>query len=199
MRTGASIITLIILSALLLASCTSTDISDYEPDSGVEEVRVSGVRHRNPASPKRKQASPVMSDNPQTSVIAAVQTQQEQQNRDDFESFDTNPVKLVSEAPVSTFSADVDTASYSFVRRRLNAGQLPVKAAVRLEEMVNYFDYAYPKPTSADKPFRASVVVHNSPGPQTANLSILAYRATPSSPTNNPIATWYSCWTFPAP
>lgn len=83
--------------------------------------------------------------------------------RDDFENFETNPVMLVSENPVSTFSADVDTASYSFVRRRLNAGYLPEKAAVRLEEMVNYFDYDYPAPENPEQPFSASIYVHDSP------------------------------------
>ncbi|WP_185906576.1 YfbK domain-containing protein [Teredinibacter haidensis] len=91
-------------------------------------------------------------------------------NRNDFETFKANPITLVSETPVSTFSADVDTASYSFVRRRLNAGYLPEKDAVRLEELVNYFDYAYPQPHSAEEPFKASVVVHNSPWAEGKNL-----------------------------
>ena len=81
----------------------------------------------------------------------------------DFETFKINPVKLVADEPVSTFSADVDTASYSFVRRRLNAGYLPEKDAVRLEEFVNYFDYRYQQPNSNDEPFKANIVVHNAP------------------------------------
>ncbi len=85
------------------------------------------------------------------------------QNRDDFEEFTTNPIKRVAEHPVSTFSSDVDTASYSFVRRQLNQGYLPTKAAVRLEEMVNYFDYQYPVASSATEPFKATTVVHDSP------------------------------------
>lgn len=83
--------------------------------------------------------------------------------RDDFESVEDNPVKRVLEAPVSTFSVDVDTASYSFVRRQLNQGVLPQKDAVRVEEMVNYFDYAYPLPTSRNEPFSTNVVVMDSP------------------------------------
>ena len=57
-----------------------------------------------------------------------------------------NPVKLVAEAPVSTFSIDVDTGSYSNVRRMLNGGQLPPTDAVRVEEMINYFPYDYALP-----------------------------------------------------
>jgi Ca-activated chloride channel family protein len=85
------------------------------------------------------------------------------EGRDKFESFESSPVKQVADAPVSTFSADVDTASYSFVRRQLNAGLLPQKDAVRAEEMINYFDYAWPAAASARTPFRPTVVVSDSP------------------------------------
>jgi Ca-activated chloride channel family protein len=83
--------------------------------------------------------------------------------RDDFQAFEQNRVRLVSEEPVSTFSADVDTASYSFVRRMLNSGVLPQGDAVRAEEMINYFDYDYPLPASKAQPFKPSVVVSDSP------------------------------------
>ena len=63
---------------------------------------------------------------------------------DKFQHFEINPVKRVADEPVSTFSVDVDTSSYSFVRRQLNQGVLPQKDAVRVEEMINYFDYAWP-------------------------------------------------------
>jgi|GEM_PF-171825 len=90
------------------------------------------------------------------------QTHQET-GRDRFESFETNPIKLTSEEPVSTFSIDVDTASYSFTRKQLNSGVLPQKDAVRLEEMVNYFDYQYPQASSKSEPFSRSVTVMDSP------------------------------------
>lgn len=83
--------------------------------------------------------------------------------RDDFAGFVSNPVLAVRDEPVSTFSIDVDTASYSFVRRKLKQGVLPEKAAVRLEEMVNYFPYAYPEPDSMDVPFEPTVSVLASP------------------------------------
>jgi Ca-activated chloride channel family protein len=91
-------------------------------------------------------------------------------NRDDFQDFASNPIKRVSEEPVSTFSSDVDTASYSFVRRQLNSGYLPTKQAVRLEEMVNYFDYDYPKPASANEPFKATTLVYDSPWAENRKL-----------------------------
>jgi Ca-activated chloride channel family protein len=88
---------------------------------------------------------------------------QVEQGRDRFEAFDLNPVKRVADDPLSTFSADVDTASYSFVRAQLNHGRLPQKDAVRSEEMINYFDYAWPAANSREAPFRPTVVVSDSP------------------------------------
>ncbi|MBL8883952.1 MAG: VWA domain-containing protein [Hyphomicrobium sp.] len=87
----------------------------------------------------------------------------EQENRDKFEAKEINPVKQVVSEPVSTFSIDVDTASYSFVRRALNAGHLPPKDGVRVEEMINYFPYAYPAPDTAETPFKPAVTVVPSP------------------------------------
>lgn len=64
--------------------------------------------------------------------------------------------------PLSTFSIDVDTASYANVRRFLNSGQLPPPAAVRIEEMVNYFHYNYPQPRGND-PFAANIEIAGCP------------------------------------
>jgi Ca-activated chloride channel homolog len=69
-----------------------------------------------------------------------------------------NPFLETVRAPLSTFSIDVDTASYSNVRRFLNQGSLPPKEAVRIEEMVNYFEYDYPQPTG-DVPFSVNTEV----------------------------------------
>ncbi len=83
--------------------------------------------------------------------------------RDKFKDFEQNAIKQVKDEPVSTFSIDVDTASYSFVRSNLDEGTLPQKDAVRVEELINYFDYAYPLPASKDEPFKVSVAVKPSP------------------------------------
>jgi len=74
-----------------------------------------------------------------------------------------NPVKRVAEQPVSTFSIDIDTAAYANTRRFLNDGAAPPRDAVRVEELVNYFDYGYARPASAETPFRATVAVTPSP------------------------------------
>lgn len=75
---------------------------------------------------------------------------------------DANPVKVTAEEPVSTFSVDVDTASWSVVRSSLMRGQLPPEGAVRIEEMINYFPYDYPAP-EGDAAFRPTVSVMQTP------------------------------------
>ncbi len=74
-----------------------------------------------------------------------------------------NTVNLVSESPVSTFSIDVDTASYANTRRFLNNGQLPPVDAVRTEELINYFNYHYPSPAQPDQPFATHYELGPSP------------------------------------
>jgi len=84
-------------------------------------------------------------------------------NTERYQHLDDNPIKLVAEHPVSTFSIDVDTGSYANVRRYLNAGQLPPQDAVRVEELINYFDYDYPVPKSRDTPFHVATELAAAP------------------------------------
>ena len=98
------------------------------------------------------------------------------QGRDRFASFDANPVRVVAEEPVSTFSIDVDTASYGFVRASLNRGVLPRADAVRVEELVNYFPYDYPGPESRETPFAASVSLMPAPWNDSARLLHIGIR-----------------------
>jgi len=79
-------------------------------------------------------------------------------NTEAYDRIYENAFLAAAENPLSTFSIDVDTASYSVVRRFLNQGQLPPKDAVRIEELVNYFTYDYPPP-QGDVPFAAHVEV----------------------------------------
>lgn len=73
-----------------------------------------------------------------------------------------NPVKVTAEEPVSTFSIDVDTASWAVVRSTLNLAVLPTLDQIRIEEMVNYFPYAYAAP-SAEEAFSSSISVMQTP------------------------------------
>lgn len=85
-----------------------------------------------------------------------------EQETEVFSNTRENPLKITAEQPVSTFSIDVDTASYAIVRSSLMNGHLPPKDAVRVEEMVNYFPYSYPSPDD-DVPFRSSISVMPTP------------------------------------
>ncbi|KAA2245586.1 DUF3520 domain-containing protein [Chitinophaga agrisoli] len=71
-------------------------------------------------------------------------------NTEDYSPINENDFRAVNNQPLSTFSIDVDRAAYSNVRRFLNSGQLPPADAVRVEEMINYFDYQYQAPTTED-------------------------------------------------
>lgn len=97
-------------------------------------------------------------------------------SREQYQKQDENPVHAVAQSPVSTFSIDVDTGSYSNVRRFLNQGQLPPKDAVRLEEMVNYFPYAYALP-KGDVPFGIQTDLTSTPWNSQSRLLRIAIKA----------------------
>ncbi|HEV8693331.1 MAG TPA: VWA domain-containing protein [Lysobacter sp.] len=84
-------------------------------------------------------------------------------NTEKYAHNDDNPVHRTTEQPVSTFSIDVDTGSYSNVRRMLAQGVRPPADAVRAEEFINYFDYGHPAPASRDMPFRVTTELASSP------------------------------------
>lgn len=89
-----------------------------------------------------------------------------------------NPVRRVASDPVSTFSIDVDTASYANVRRFIDDGRTPPQDAVRVEELINYFDYGYDRPRSADEPFALTTTVTASPwspGRQIVHIGLQGY------------------------
>lgn len=99
-------------------------------------------------------------------------------DREQYLAFEQNGVKRSDEQPVSTFSIDVDTAAYSNIRRMLQQeGRLPPAHAVRIEEMINYFDYDYPQPENPH-PFSVSTELAQSPwhaGRQLLQIGIKAF------------------------
>lgn len=96
----------------------------------------------------------------------------EPEDRERYEDTDANPVISTADEPVSTFSIDVDTASYAVVRDYLlEDGRLPPSDAVRIEEMINYFDYDYALPPGPDEPFATHVTV--TPNPWNANTQLM--------------------------
>lgn len=86
----------------------------------------------------------------------------QQEDTEAFANEAPNPVKVTAEDPVSTFSIDVDTASYSVIRSSLMNGYLPNPDQVRIEEMVNYFPYNYAAPEGS-APFSTNVSVFDTP------------------------------------
>ena len=113
---------------------------------------------------------------PQSEPISITPTKLD--STEEYPEYQTNSIKLVSETPVSTFSIDVDTASYSLIRNQLNSGRLPKPNAVRAEELINYFDYNYPLPESRNRPFEPTVTVLDSPwnnGKKLVHIGIKGY------------------------
>jgi von willebrand factor, type A len=85
-------------------------------------------------------------------------------SRETYKAIDEGGFKKTTKDPVTTFSADVDRASYSNVRRMLNYGQKPHKDAVRIEELINYFDYDYAPPAEGGKiPLKATTTLSSCP------------------------------------
>lgn len=92
-------------------------------------------------------------------------------DREIYEHYGENGIEVSRENPVSTFSVDVDTASYANVRRMLDReGRLPPADAVRLEEMINYFSYSYVAPDATDTPFSITTEVAQAPWSETHHL-----------------------------
>ncbi|MEQ1950573.1 VWA domain-containing protein [Mesorhizobium sp. CN2-181] len=120
---------------------------------------------------------------PAPSVVPSDVPVMQEENRDRVQDFDTNPVRSALESPVSTFSIDVDTASYSFVRRSLKEGFLPDADSVRVEEMVNYFPYDWKGPDAASTPFNSTVTVMPTPwnaGTKLMHVAIKGYDVKPA-------------------
>ncbi|MEL7026843.1 MAG: VWA domain-containing protein, partial [Pseudomonadota bacterium] len=108
----------------------------------------------------------------------------------DTEAFSNQPpssLKITTEDPVATFSADIDTASYGVVRSSLKRGQMPPQSAVRIEEMINYFPYDYPAP-DGPHPFQPTVTVAPTPwNPDTQLVHIAVQGETPATDDRPPL------------
>ncbi|BCG94023.1 vWA domain-containing protein [Mesorhizobium sp. 131-2-1] len=124
----------------------------------------------------------------QPSTLPADQMLPQEENRDRVEDFKTNPVHAALEDPVSTFSIDVDTASYSFVQRSLKEGYLPQADTVRVEEMINYFPYDWKGPDAASTPFNSTVSVMPTPWNEHTKLMHVAIKGFDVKPTEQPKA-----------
>ena len=97
-------------------------------------------------------------------------------DRERYDGKEVASIKRVANEPVSTFAVDVDTGSYSNVRRFLNEGRMPPEAAVRTEEMINYFRYDYPRPSSRETPFSITTDMSTSPWNNASRLLRIGLR-----------------------
>jgi Ca-activated chloride channel homolog len=106
-------------------------------------------------------------------------------NTELYDPISDNPFLDVVQNPLSTFSIDVDTASYSNMRRYLDIGQLPPKDSIRIEELVNYFDYDYKGPKD-DKPFAAYFEMTEAPWNPEHRLLRIALKGREIKPEKRP-------------
>jgi Ca-activated chloride channel family protein len=139
--------------ALLAASCTTAPKNDANAPTQQPQPESAG---RSMSSNANSTASGVYDYDADSKAKA------EPGAGERYAEIDENPFLEASRAPLSTFSVDVDTASYSNTRRFLGEGQLPPRDAVRIEELVNYFSYDYPQP-AGDAPFSVKAEVADCP------------------------------------
>ena len=155
MKTNVS---LCIAAALMVAACgdpshrhnsgEKVSVINSEPDEVMEEeVEIT--------SDEAALMEP--SANATSKMILSSPPPPQQRNAETYKEIKENSFVAVAQQPVTTFSADVDRAAYANVRRIIGYGQIPPKDAVRIEEMVNYFDYDYPAPEEGSaSPLRVS-------------------------------------------
>jgi len=153
MKTNVS---LCIAAALMVAACgdpshrhnsgEKVSVINSEPDEVIEEdVEIISDEAALMEPSANATSKMILSSPPQ------------QRNAETYKEIKENSFVAVAQQPVTTFSADVDRAAYANVRRIIGYGQVPPKDAVRIEEMVNYFDYDYPAPEEGSaSPLRVS-------------------------------------------
>ncbi|MEH6582973.1 MAG: VWA domain-containing protein [Halioglobus sp.] len=180
MRINKSVST--VMFAVLVTACTehveqqSIDVGEtHQPAPARDEIQqlntpdptLSAVQRPSPKAKLagRAQGYAAADMAMESSTMAMITPYQPQYvDRENYLHYDENGVKVVREVPISTFSIDVDTAGYANVRRMLvKEGRLPPADAVRLEEMINYFGYSYPIPTSTEQPFSVSTELAPAP------------------------------------
>jgi Ca-activated chloride channel family protein len=148
---GQLLVALTVAAALFLSACVKE-----RPSGGEIASNGRNVQYAEPATERAVSAD-----------VAARPTgtpeyEEQNGNTEQYSHIDENPFLEAARAPLSTFSIDVDTASYSNTRRFLKDGQLPPKDAVRIEELINYFSYDYPQPVG-EAPFSVTAEISEAP------------------------------------
>ncbi|MBN2788609.1 MAG: von Willebrand factor type A domain-containing protein [Candidatus Delongbacteria bacterium] len=142
-------------------------LSVIKPAEPVEEdldaeVELSEIDVTYQVRKSEKRVAPMMSMDAISVGMVANGEGQIQHNTEEYSSITENEFKKVIETPISTFSIDVDAASYSNMRRFINQNQMPYKDAIRIEEMINYFNYDYDYPKD-EVPFAVNTEISDCP------------------------------------
>ena len=175
-----------LLGAFISGSCSSArsrpmPLGQPSPEASpkmAEEMEISG-------------APPPSSPAPSVAASASKSVARQDSSASNSESYNSiveNTFKTASQDSISTFAADVDTASYSNVRRFLRDQALPPVDAVRIEELINYFDYGWKEPSSGSAPIAVTSEVASSPWNPEARLLAIGLRTRSISAENLPPA-----------
>jgi len=151
--------------------------------ASVQRLQSSSYIAGRPSAPRSP--APAFAYEPRDTGYLDVQRARTPFHTEAYDRIDDNPFLDVGQNPLSTFSIDVDTASYANVRRFIAQSMLPPKDAVRIEEMVNYFDYDYPAPPEG-QPFSVNVEIADAPWKPEHRLMRIGLKGTPLSLDDRP-------------
>ncbi len=161
-----------LISSTALVGCHRAATRPSEAEAAAADAAAIVVTgSRAPRAEALMMVAPPAPPAPAKSLYVASTPTAQTANTEQYEAREDSPIHRAAEQPVSTFSVDVDTGSYSNVRRMLNDGMRPPTDAVRAEEFINYFHYGHPAPTHAGTPFR--VTTELAPAPWNAKRQLL--------------------------
>lgn len=178
MKIIRQLLAVLLLLFFVIACNEKTKSSDKATHSisQIRELKVTDLKQSEPPLPKQEtsveyqkmkvvedaQIKPVDQEDINDQSLNKKPEEKQEFNTEDYDNIVENKFLAATKDPLSTFSIDVDEAAYSNVRRYLENGSLPPAGAVRIEEMINYFDYVYPKPENGE-PFTVNTEISDCP------------------------------------
>ena len=160
-----------LLAAIAVAACSTTHESPVADETGRVAQAERASQAQDAQAARRTPAPPAPASLHMVAPAGMPAFAPPPANTEHYAGLDDNPVHRVSDQPVSTFSVDVDTGSYSNVRRMLLDGVRPPADSVRAEEFINYFNYGHPAPSGTDVPF--GITTELAPAPWNAERRLL--------------------------
>lgn len=169
-----------VLLLMLVTACTSPSGEKVNSKTRTDQVTLTDTKQEEPLAPPppgkpkeekltittineygsatEKIPADIVADEEVNEIAVGMNESKKEFNTEDYDNITENTFLAATQNPLSTFSIDVDEAAYSNVRRYLENGSLPPPGAVRIEEMINYFDYNYPQP-AGDEPFSVNTEI----------------------------------------